>query len=210
MWKSYGSDGIGRPYWNYVDEFLFRCYQPAKPDLFRDDNCVSDAMEHAGVDKAIVDNCMATSGGLEGDVENSMLQSELRAKDSVGVILIPTFFVNSAPVRGQLSFATAFKAICAGYAQGSEPQVCSHCAACNDEAGCVKDGKCTTGYSSLAALSTGSGVSISAFIGSLALFGLIFASISYALYKHQQRHMRDQVRGIVAVSAVTHCVVDGC
>lgn len=159
-------------------------------------------MTHAGVERNLIDGCIENSGGLEGDVQNSVLEEELAAKDGGGVILIPTLLVNKAPVRGQLSFATAFKAICAGYAKGSEPNVCSQCANCVDESGCVKQGKCTAGYSNYGG---SSGVSVSTFAVTLVGVTVAFAVIGLIVHRRQQHQMQEQVRGIIAVSLVA-CV----
>lgn len=194
VWNLYGQDGIGREYWNYVDEFNFRCGGANRTDFFTDQQCISDAMTHAGVDKSKVDECMTSSGGLEGDVANTELDKQLAAKESAGVVLIPTLFVNQAPIRGQLSFATAFKAICAGYANGYEPAVCKKCANCNDEAGCVSKGTCTAGM-----VGGSRGVSTNLFAGVVGGVTLLFCIVGYIVYRRQQRHMRDQVRGILAV-----------
>jgi hypothetical protein len=192
IWKKYGVDGIGKEWWDYSNEFMYRCGDPKKPGFFSSKECIADAMEHSGVDMEVIDSCMSESGGLEGDVENTDLEKELVDQLASGVIRTPSFFVNQAPVLGSLSFSTVFKAICAGYASGSEPPVCEKCASCLDEASCVLDGYCADGGSSTP------GVSIPAFAGSLALVSVIFALVGMITYRRQQLHMRNQVRGILA------------
>ena len=198
IWKNYGSDGIGKEYWLYVDEFLFRCGNPNKPELFTDETCITDAMDHAGVNKIDIDSCITDSGGLDDDVTNTILEDELSAKDAAGVVIIPTFFVNQAPVRGQLSFATAFKAICAGYAKGSEPEVCAECANCVDEAGCVKEGSCSQYQQGLSAVGGAPAVSVPVFLGAMIGITLVFTLAAYVMHQRQQRHMQAEVRGILA------------
>jgi hypothetical protein len=198
IWNEYGKDGIGKEWWDYSTEFMYRCGDPEKPGFFTSEECIADAMTHAGVEKKIVDICMTESGGLDGDVAdkfngtNSVLEKEITDQAASGVVRTPAFFVNQAPVLGSLSFSTVFKAICAGYAPGSEPAVCEKCASCLDEAGCVMAGKCSSGGSSTP------GVSIPAFAGSLALVSVIFAVVGMIQYRRQQLHMRNQVRGILA------------
>lgn len=196
VWSNYGTDGLGKNYWNYLKEFIFRCGDAAKPELFTDEKCVADAMTHASVTKSDIDKCMGDSGGLEGDVKNTILDKELQAKEAAGIVLLPTLFVNNAPVRGQLSFATAFKAICAGYLSGSEPSVCKDCSDCIDELSCVQAGKCTAGYSP----GGGPGVSPIVFATSMAGIVVLFSLVGIIVYKRQQRHMQEHVRGIIAVS----------
>jgi len=200
IWNSYGKeDGIGRPWWDYVEEFLFRCYDPDHPDFFTKDECIADAMTHAAVDKTIVDQCMTASGGLEEDRENTLLEASLADKDTAGAFLIPSLFVNQAPIRGVLSFSTVFRAICAGFAAGSEPEVCKACSNCHDEESCVQDGRCTTGYDGTgSAAAAGGGVSPVAFASTLLLVSLLFVIAGYIIYQRQQRHMRNEIRGIMA------------
>lgn len=198
VWTIYGeSDGIGKEYWDYISEFQFRCVDPNNEDLFKDETCIQDAFSHAGINTEKIKTCMSESGGLEGDVANSVLDQQLKDKDQSGVILIPSLMVNGAPIRGELSFATAFKAICSGFSKGSEPSVCDKCATCNDEAACVKHGSCTSGFSMS---SSAGGVSLSAFTGTIIVLVSASVAMGYIQHQRQQRLMRDQVRGILAVS----------
>jgi hypothetical protein len=193
IWRMYGQeDGIGKKWWDYSTEFIYRCGDPKNPGFFASEECIADAMAHAGVDKSDVDMCMYDSGGLEDDVTNSILANELAEQVVSGVVRTPAFFVNQAPVLGSLSYSTVFKAICSGYAAGSEPHICEKCANCLDEAACVLGGRCSSGGSSTP------GVSIPAFAGSLALVSLVLTLVGMIQYRRQQRQMHDQVRGILA------------
>jgi hypothetical protein len=201
VWKVYGDkNSIGKEYWNYVEQFLQRCYDPKNTDLFKDVSCIKNAMTQASVDYGLVDSCMKQSGGLEGDVANSILDQQLKDKDRSGIVLIPTLFVNDAPVRGELSFASALKAICSGFSRGTAPVVCDKCSACKDEAGCVKHGSCTAGYSE--STTGGGGVSVGAFTGTILALVAVAGAFGYIQHQRQQRVMREQVRGILAVSNV--------
>ena len=197
IWNNYGKeDGIGQPWWDYVEEFLFRCNDLNHPEYFTQDACIADAMKQAKVDKTVVDDCMRDSGGLEEDKPNTLFESSLADKESAGAFLIPSIFVNEAPIRGVLSFSTVFRAVCAGYAAGSEPIVCRSCANCHNEEQCVKDGKCTSGYDSTAYMVT-PGVSPTAFMGSLMVVSIVFVVAGYIIYRRQQRHMRNEILGIM-------------
>ena len=189
IWKEYGEDGIGKEWWDYVEEFMFRC--DSKDAYFTQDKCISDAMTHAGVDKQVVESCMSDSGGLEGDVSNVLLEAELARREVSGVVMIPSLFVNQAPIRGALSFSTVFKAVCAGFAPGSEPDVCNTCAKCHDEEGCVRNGSCGGGFIE-------TGVSGSTFLATLVGLSAAFGVVAYIQHRRQQRYMREQVRGILA------------
>merc|ERR1712113_516102 len=127
-------------WWDYVAEFMYRC---DNEKFFANTDCVEDAMSHASVDHHKVTECISDSGGLENDVENKLLETQIASKESAGVVILPAAFVNNAALRGALEFATIFKAICAGFMKGSAPEVCEMCATCGiDEYQCVLDGKC--------------------------------------------------------------------
>jgi hypothetical protein len=188
IWKIYGeTDGIGAQWWDYVTEFMYRC---DSEDYFASEDCVKDAMAHSAVEKSKVESCISDSGGLEKDAKNSLLESQLAAKEASGVVILPAAYVNNAAIRGALEFATIFKAICAGYIKGSEPPVCLKCASCGiDEYQCVVDGRCPDG--------TGA-VSVPVFAGSLAAIVICFGCLGLIQWQRSQRQMRDQVRGIMA------------
>jgi hypothetical protein len=188
IWKIYGeADGIGVQWWDYVSEFMYRC---DNEDYFASEDCVKDAMTHSGVDGHKVTSCIQDSGGLENDVTNSLLESQLADKEAAGVVILPAAYVNNAAIRGSLEFATIFKAICAGYIKGSEPTVCEKCANCGiDEYQCVVDGKCPNG--------TGS-VSVPVFAFSMGAIVICFGLLGLVQWQRSQRQMRDQVRGIMA------------
>jgi len=188
IWQEYGSDGVGLPWWNYVDEFLYRC---SEEEYFTNEDCIKDAMKHAGVDFNKIQACMNDSGGLEEDVENSVLEAELAARESSGVVIMPSFFVNQATIRGALTSSEVFEAICAGFVAGSEPEVCTKCKKCGDVTTCVEIGRCP-----------GNGpensVSLPTFYGALAAVVGIFSCLGMIQWQRSQRQMRAQVRGILA------------
>merc|ERR1712194_263728 len=103
---------------------MYRC---DSADYFMNEDCVSDCMKRVGIDYSKINKCMEDSGGLEGDAENEILEDELRAREKDGVVILPSAFVNNAPLRGALTTKEVFKAICAGYMPGSEPNICKKC-----------------------------------------------------------------------------------
>jgi hypothetical protein len=186
IWERYGADdGVGAPWWNYVNEFMFRCSGEA---FFTNNKCIADAMEHAGVDAQAVNQCMDDSGGLEGDVDNSLMEQQLLRKDKSGVVILPAMYVNRVSIRGSLEFPTVFKAICAGYSTGTTPSVCTACDSCNDQKSCFANGSCgpPMGVSS---------VNMGAAMGGLAL---VFCVFSYIQHRRYQSQMQAQVKGIIA------------
>ena len=189
IWKSYGTDGVGEVWWTYVEEFMYRCQEE---DYFASDDCINDAYAHSGVEKSQIDACMLDSGGLEGDVPNAVLDSQLGEREAAGVVIVPSMYVNTAAIRGELEFAVVFKAVCAGYEKGSEPGVCKMCANCLDEYGCVTKGKCTAGGGG------GGGVSPQIFSGTIGILVFVFCVFACCQYRRQQLAMRNEVRGIMA------------
>ena len=142
IWNLYGmNDGIGVHWWDYVNEFMLRC---DTEEYFSDNQCINDAMEHSNVDTGKIDQCMADSGGLEEDVENILLEAQLLAKDTSSVVILPTMLVNGVSINGSLDLPTVFKAICAGYASGANPSVCTMCDDCPNQKSCIANGYCGT------------------------------------------------------------------
>ena len=78
-------------------------------------------------------------------MENELLQKEIAEKMKSGVDIMPVAHVNGVAVNGTLGFATIFKAICAGFKSGTQPEICTDCAKCSDVQQCVLDGDCVSG-----------------------------------------------------------------
>lgn len=194
IWKHYGEqDGVGEAWWNYVEEFMDRCNSP---DYFMNEDCVKDCYKHAKVDGDKVDRCMSDSGGLTNDKPNVFLDLEISAQSERGVVVLPTAFVNTAAIRGQLSSASVFTAICAGYSEGTRPAICDKCSGCSDAVTCVsKGGRCPAGGNS----GTASGqVSSNTFGFTIFFMAAAFAGVGYWHYNKTREDMREQVRGILA------------
>jgi len=185
LWKLYGDDGIGLEWWNYIEAFQDTCDTSL---LFMRDDCIKLAMLEAGVDYDAVQQCVLNNGGLDEPEENVLLQQQLDDKEANGIVIMPVVYVNGVAVRGQLEFATIFKAICSGYALGTEPNICTKCSNCSDEKTCVNIGKCP--------ISDGT-VEQSTFLASMASIVLFFSAIGVGCYVRQQRIMKDQVRGMI-------------
>jgi hypothetical protein len=148
VWKVYGTDGIGVQWWDYVKEYLKQCYgsvdnERINPTVPLAQCPVANVMKQSGVSEALVTKCMQDSGGLVGNVNNSIFDQQMHLKEIAGVFIMPSLYVNNAPVRGELSFSNAFRAICSGYASGYEPEICKTCANCHNEEYCVEAGICS-------------------------------------------------------------------
>lgn len=204
IWNTYGvADGVGEPWWTYVKNFVSQCNDSDQPMKYKDVDCINDVMKMAKIDTTKIDECMEASGGLNEDAVNTELEKMITSKEMSGAIIIPSVFVNQVPIRGALSYRNVFRAVCSGYASGSEPTICQSCMSCNDEPTCVQNGgKCKSGYgheqTSSLALSNGGGISLFAFLISIIIIVLTFTIVGYCLYQRQQRRMRNEIRGILA------------
>jgi len=194
IWKNYGQqDGVGKVWWDYVGQFFDRCNTP---DYFMNEFCVKDCYKHAKVDKALIDECMEDSGGLTKDGKNELLEKEIASQTEQGVVVLPTAFINTAAMRGQLTANSVFAAICAGFAEGTVPAICDKCTGCSDVVSCVSNGgKCDSGIH--AAVQKGQ-VSTHTFGFTIFFMALAFAGVGYWHYNKTRDDMREQVRGILA------------
>ena len=189
IWSHYGEvDGIGAPWWDYVNEFIFRCNND---EFYKNKKCISDAMTHANVDAKVIEQCMSDSGGVDGDVENTLLDEQLLAKDKSGVVILPSLYVNRVSIRGSLNFPVVFKAICAGYSSGTKPTVCDTCASCPNEKECITNAYCGSKKMQQSVSTTNMA---SAMLG-LVLF---FCCFSYVQHRRYQSQMQMQVKNIIA------------
>jgi hypothetical protein len=189
IWQEYGQDGVGLAWWDYVVEFLARC---DAAEYFTNEDCIRDAMKRSNIEFTTIQKCMDEAGGTDGDVENEILEDELDSRERSGVVILPSFFVNRAPLRGALTTGEVFEAICSGYAAGSEPDVCQKCMKCDDAQACVSIGHCSGAVGSMDA------VSMPVFTGSLLAVIIIFSCLGLIQWQRSQRQMRSQVRGIMA------------
>jgi len=193
IWEKYGKeDGIGVQWWDYFAKFTELCDDP---DFFAVEDCVKDAYKAAGIDGSLIDQCMSESGGLEADAPNDLLEEEINSQTSRGVVVIPTAFVNTAAIRGKLTPSEIFTAICAGFQDGTAPDICAQCSGCPDASTCVDVGYCSSGASSPQITK---GVSSGTFAFSMFVVVGAFAGMGFMYYKKTQEQMRDQVRGILA------------
>lgn len=180
--------------WNYVNIFMETCeksYDDTK--LFSDEKCISAAMTQANIDPAKVSACIAASGGLQGNVNNTYFERQKELITQAGVFLLPSLYINGAPVRGELSLPTALKAICAGFASGFEPSICTKCESCANIEACVKQKSCNA-----AAGGGGGGVPLPVFAVSFLLLVVVFLVALYITQKRQERLMKQQIRGVLA------------
>ena len=201
IWKYYGEeDGVGDAWWAYVSEFTARC---DTPEYFMHDDCVNDAYRQAGIDAGAIFRCMGDSGGTEGDNDNLFLKMAISSQSERGVVVLPSAFVNNAAIRGMLSSSSIFHAVCAGFAEGTEPAICNTCGRCPDAIACVASGVCsgipydpaTHGAGAVAPPGT---VSTHTFAFWMLFVVCSFGGVGYWHYNKTREDMREQVRGILA------------
>eukprot|EP00557_Chaetoceros_sp_GSL56_P005983 CAMPEP_0176488582 /NCGR_PEP_ID=MMETSP0200_2-20121128/6792_1 /TAXON_ID=947934 /ORGANISM="Chaetoceros sp., Strain GSL56" /LENGTH=538 /DNA_ID=CAMNT_0017885587 /DNA_START=177 /DNA_END=1793 /DNA_ORIENTATION=+ len=193
VWKHFGEqDGVGATYWKYITEFLDRC---DSDDFFSNKDCINDVYKHSKIDGKRIEQCMEDSGGLSSNHVNTLLEREIDAAVRKGVVVLPTMFVNSAAMRGALTVNTVFNAVCAGFQDGSEPDVCKTCAHCSGVAGCVQKGSCTSNSNTSP---SGGSVSKKTFGTTLLMMCVLFGVAAYIHWRKTREDMREQVRGILA------------
>lgn len=194
IWKHYGQqDGVGTVWWDYIAQFLNRC---DTPDFFMNEDCVKDCYKHAKVDAKKIEQCMIDSGGTKNDQKNELLEAEIAAQSERGVVVLPTAFINTAALRGQLTASSVFMGICAGYADGTTPAICDKCSGCSDVGECLANGgKCVTG---IHAASSSGQVSTHTFGFTIIFMAAAFAGVGYWHYNKTREDMKEQVRGILA------------
>ena len=198
IWNEYGAeDGIGLLWWEYVSLFNDICYNPF---FFAHKYCIKDVMRTVGIDLENVDRCMRSSGGLETDAPNAILEKELEFNRERGIVRLPSLTVNDFELEGALTGANLFDAICSAFNPDDVPEICQTCFGCADVPGCVNnDGVCNNAL--LVGSSLGgskSKVSTGTFVLSLLFMTTAFGVVGLWYYKRSQAEMRTQVRAIVA------------
>ena len=197
VWNHYGADdGIGLVYWDYIFEFLKRC---DNDDYFANQDCVKDVYKKARIDGSRIENCMKDSGGTTDDGVNTLLEREIDTANRRGVVVLPTMFVNTVALRGALATNTVFSAVCAGFHEGTTPEICDQCSGCADVSECVKKGgHCKKMLPGSGGSASSGGVSKKTFGLTLLFLCAGFGILGYLHWKKTREEMRDQVRGILA------------
>jgi len=208
IWDTVGADGVGSKYWKYLEQFLEECYDPSKPNEPRDFpkttdwSCATKVMKEVGIDSSMIESCINYSGGVTNDVVNSRLKQEIDSKVENGVIIVPSTYVNRVAMRGTINDGSVFNTICAGFLDGTAPEICFQCSNCFDTAGCVHEGYCGGTKKS-------GSVSGATLVLSLLITIGVMGGGGYVYYRRTQREMRDQVRGILAEYMPLDDGVDG-
>ncbi|EPS73119.1 hypothetical protein M569_01632, partial [Genlisea aurea] len=114
----------GKPWlwWDYVTDFSIRC--PMK-ELKYNKECADEVVKSLGFDVKKIDDCI---GDAEADVDNPILKQEQESQIGKGsrgdVTILPTLIVNNRQYRGKLDKGAVLKAICSGFEETTEPDIC--------------------------------------------------------------------------------------
>eukprot|EP00525_Craspedostauros_australis_P011365 CAMPEP_0198135420 /NCGR_PEP_ID=MMETSP1442-20131203/60582_1 /TAXON_ID= /ORGANISM="Craspedostauros australis, Strain CCMP3328" /LENGTH=552 /DNA_ID=CAMNT_0043796589 /DNA_START=719 /DNA_END=2377 /DNA_ORIENTATION=+ len=211
IWRNYGSVDNGFRWWKYVNEFTTTC----TGESFKDDDCITGAMEIAGVDGRAIDECMSHSGGLDANIENTILQAEMELAERKSLVAIPSLYVNKRMFQGRFNAEEILGDICSRFTAESLPRVCIYCRYRTNVEQCINEvdgdgggnpkGGDAYGYadddgvlivdpipaSQKPISHTTFFVSVIALIGTLGAAGVVY-------HQRTRRNMQTQVRGILS------------
>jgi len=209
-WKDYGEDdGIGLKYWDYIQEFNYRCFAVDDDDFkladFFSQDCINDVYKNANIDGDMIEKCMTDSGGTDdaNDTINNLLEKELAEQKQFSISVLPIMDVNNIAIRGRFDSSTIFAAICAGFVAGSEPDICKLCAGCLEIKSCIVNEFCpeeslVVGNDYYKGTKSPSGVSSTTFGLTVLFIFAVFAGVGFLHWKKTQTQMKDQVKAILA------------
>lgn len=109
-------------WWDYVTDFHIRC--PMKEKKYNK-KCAETVIKSLGLEVKKIDKCM---GDPNDDSDHPLLKMEQDSQIGKGsrgdVTILPTLVVNNRQYRGKLGRKAVLKAICAGFEETTEPNVC--------------------------------------------------------------------------------------
>ena len=117
-----------------------------------------------------------------------------------GIVAYPAISINTKLMFGNINNRNVFSAICAGFLDGTQPDVCSACESCsaNELEGCALTKECGGNGGSGGGNRKGGGVGAGTIFLSVFMTVSIMGGGMFFYWKRQQNEMRDQVRGILA------------
>lgn len=198
VWKIASAEdpGVGKKWWTYVTRFGEKCNQDESH--FVSSECSAEILSDLDIDVGAVHKCMHPSG-KQVDKKNAMLEEELQDQTDLQLLRLPALYVDGVHARGHLNAASALSMICAGYGTHDPPAVCD----CATEHPTMELRECITEGSwenlSLKRQEDQSAHSSSSSV--LAWLVMLMSGIGIVgvvHYKRSQRHMREQVRSILA------------
>ncbi|GJN10669.1 hypothetical protein PR202_ga28784 [Eleusine coracana subsp. coracana] len=109
-------------WWDYVHDFAVRC--PMKEKKYNRE-CANGVIKSLRLELEKINKCV---GDPDADKENPVLKAEQDAQIGRGsrgdVTILPTLVVNNRQYRGKLEKSSVLKAVCSGFEETTEPDVC--------------------------------------------------------------------------------------
>lgn len=152
IWKHYGHENTAdhhvgvKMYWEYIMYHKEHCWGPRE---FANETCLAQALAHAQCDLQTVNTCMTESGNVDTDVENTLLQQQVRERSVAGVVTVPAITTNTQGLLNQHSPEALFGAICHYYFQTKTEEIplkCAACMSCFNKVGCVHNNGTCVGF----------------------------------------------------------------
>ncbi|KAG6974660.1 hypothetical protein JG687_00000222 [Phytophthora cactorum] len=194
IWKleSKMDPGVGLKWWKYVKASGEACGQDE--NMFRERSCAEKVMKKLSIDIKAVEECMHPYG-VNVDEVNPLLEEELKEQTALQLLRLPALYVDGVHARGRVDPTSILGMVCAGYGVHDPPEVCS-CASQSSVGllDCVKVGS----LANAAAITGNGGYSFTSLVVVLLAFVGIVAAGGFVYWRRTQRHMRDQVRSILA------------
>lgn len=205
IWNNYSHVDNGQKWWIYVSEFISNCFfdSDGPSENFKSKTCVSQSLVRAEIDETLIDACIKDSGGLEGNVANSLLDAALADLRKASIVSTPVATVNDIPLRGAFSSVNLFQAICTSFSDGTQPRICGVCTHCSDQSLCISEGACTG--STVSVLSSGEDGSIGLFTFFTYLLLLVvgMGTSAYWNRRRERRHVQESLRAIMVRSILS-------
>ena len=114
-------------WWDYVSDFGEQCTM--QNGKFAARSCAELVASNIGIDVAAVNACI---GDTSRDAINPMLEAQIEAQSPPpgssrpNIRLLPTVLINEERYNGKLARGEVLTAICAGFEDGSVPEICSN------------------------------------------------------------------------------------
>lgn len=122
--KAAKDSGQSWQWWVYASGFAVNCTMDATRF---DVECAHEHLNSAGIEPGVVEACV---GDPANDAPHPVLEDQLYAQRDQGntgrgaVIMLPTVVINRDQYRGTLTIGGVLRALCAGFAEGTEPPQC--------------------------------------------------------------------------------------
>ncbi|XP_031473751.1 vacuolar-sorting receptor 6-like [Nymphaea colorata] len=109
-------------WWDYVTDFHIRCRMREKK---YNQECAEQVIAALNLPVDKIQKCM---GDPNADAQNPVLEMEQKLQVGQGsrgdVTILPTLVINNVQYRGKLERTAILEAICAGFQESTEPQIC--------------------------------------------------------------------------------------